>query len=541
MAGAVTAWNTRRVLSVSSGSLSPTARPCRRARPATTVAVLVAAALLATGCSTDDSPPQPPTPTPREVPTGAEDRDADTMLHAVAALDPCALLDEDVTTAHGWDPDLTRGQFTCEVPDEVEVTLYQALGTEARFWQDRIALGGAIAYRDSPALDWCTISLPISFTHVITFGQIARSEAQRDCDAVEDYAAAAAERLLADPTALRREDLRDAVVACDLLAEIVEEVPEGATLRPGTYYSTIGECGVWENPDEHGFQAVEPLVNLELHLGPPLSEWGAGGGWEDEERMTIAGTEVLVWGEDEQCTLRFDAWQASTGEVMGADLTAAPCDEAVAMAERAIPIFANGSGLDVTADAIVYAEGEPDSTGVGACIHAVSQQARECAPTVDAEIPDDPTDLVALGALDPNVVCAAATPAVRDLLGDDLQPVTILRTQDVLDTAPPVTICEFVRVDHALTVRVRTAPEDLGYGDDGTVADHPAMDIDGNADTQLITQVALGDGTEPGLIEVEMLVTPDRSQGLYDVSPIDRTPLESFDELVERLAVDLLG
>lgn len=447
-----------------------THQPSRRARA---LVIATCVGLLVAGCSSSETPdPGPQAPTPREVPTGAPDRDPDTMMHAVAALDPCALLDDDVTTAHGWETDLSRGQFTCEVPDEVEVTLYQPLGSDARFWQEPIVLGGALAYRDSPALDWCTISVPVSFTHVITFEQVARVDSERDCGAVEDYATAAAARLLADPTAFRRDDLRDAVVACDVLADIVGEIPDGTTLPPGTYFSTLGECGVWEDPDESGFQAVEPLTNLELRLGPPLSEWGAAGGWEDEERRTIAGTEVLVWGDDERCTLRFDAWPASTGEVMGADVTAAPCDEAVAMAERAIPLLANASGVDVMADAIVYADGQPDGAAVGACEHASAQAARECAPAVEVDVPDDPAELVALGAVDPNVVCSAAATVVHDLLADDLQPVTVLSTQNTPGAGASLA-CEHVRADHALTVRVATAVEPLGYGDETTVAGHP--------------------------------------------------------------------
>lgn len=69
----------------------------------------------------------------------------------------------------------------------------------------------------------------------------------------------------------------------------------------------------------------------------------------------------------------------------------------------------------------------------------------------------------------------------------------------------------------------------------------PAVRIDGSSDEELIAEVALGDGTEPGLVRVSMLVTPERSQGLYQGVPIDRRPLESFDALVERLATEMLG
>jgi hypothetical protein len=180
-------------------------------------------------------------------------------------------------------------------------------------------------------------------------------------------------------------------------------------------------------------------------------------------------------------------------------------------------------------------------------VHTFNQAGRECAPAEDAEIPTDAATLVALGAVDPDVVCAAAAPAIADLFGE-MSPVTVLSAQGgMFDTSTPALSCEFVRPDQTLAINVRTALETLGSGDESTVAGHPAVAPSSVLDEHTATiRIGIGDaeaddGTaEPGLLEVRILALPDRTQGNWQGAEIDEAPLEQIDALAERLATDLL-
>lgn len=520
----------------------------------------VLAAMLLAGCS-DTGLPEQSDPPERPATQTWPDRDAGEIRTNAAAIDPCALLDPEVSAAAGNTAEPRRELFHCTDASDVRASVYRTLGQGSRFWQDRITIGGAVAYRSSPMLDWCSIELPIDFTRSIGFEQQPNADNDYDCSGPEAYAEVAAQKLLEDPRAFdRAAGESDGIVACDVLEQVVGEAPDGLTFEPRTA-STEGldGCGLWEAPNQ-GFRPVDPQASLRLIYRKPLEEFSSSGGWEDNEIRQVGDVETLVFqggGPEEPCHLFFDARPSlqSEGEVIGAEVYAATCAEAESLIETLAPALADADPATADGAPLLYAAGEPDGPAQGVCADVVDAVGRGCLPANAAvEAPDDAAELIARGELEPDVLCAAAGDLVRERVDADLQAVTVKRSGEQL-------ACEFVTTRHSTVVSIWSSAEPLGTAEvTHQVAGHQAsadqpIDVSTIKDAEeasLIEEaqaaetyrevlVALGDPDEPGTLGIGVRVMPDRALGNFTGAEIDRQPYEDFDAIAAELVTALLG
>lgn len=525
--------------------------------PAALATVLSAVVLAA--CSDGSLPvPEPPE---RPAAETWPDRDEGEIRTNAAAIDPCALLAPEVSAAAGNTAESRRELFHCTDESDVRAAVYRGLGQGSRFWQDRISIGGAVAYRSSPMLDWCSIELPINFTHSIGFEQQPSADVDYDCSGPEAYAKVAAELLLEDPQIFdRAAGESDGIVACDVFEHVVGEAPEGHSFQARTA-STEGldACGLWEAPDQ-GFRPVDPEASLRLIYRTPLEEFSSSGGWEDNEIRQVGDTDALVFqyeSPEEPCHLFFDARPSvqSEGEVIGAEVYAATCTEAESLIEELVPALAGATPVTSNGAPVLFAEDEPDGPAQGVCADVLDAVGRGCLPAnPDVEEPADAAELIARGAVEPDVLCAAAGDHVRDLVSADLEAATVALSGDRL-------ACEFVTPRHSAIVSVWSTAEPLGAAAvTHEVAGHQAsaeqpIDIDTIEDAEEAAQleelqagetyrevlVALGDPDEPGVLGIGVRVMPDRALGHFSEAEIDRRPYDEFDDIAAELVTALLG
>lgn len=177
-------------------------------------AVAALGALILSGCAPTEpsAGPSPSASSPSASPRGA-DRSADEVRAASAAIDPCALLDGDVASqVDRPSAPPAAGLFTCTIENSVLVSVFVPFTEDDRAEQEKTVIGGAVAYRTDAARQSCDIALPTSPDTAIVFDQHEYG-APYDCTETEAFAAAAAETLLDDPSALRRPDGGDGVIA----------------------------------------------------------------------------------------------------------------------------------------------------------------------------------------------------------------------------------------------------------------------------------------------------------------------------------------
>ncbi len=540
-------------------------RPSSRA----TLALLGVVGLLCSACSllpggSEGDAPEPLTPlapVAREVPEAPADRDDAEVQRALAVLDPCALLSPTAARKVGDDPGarMAHGPHSCVAGYGVRVTLHVGYDEWDRFDEERLALGGAVAYRNSPLLGNCKIYLPVSFTHAIEFGAPDTSR----CRKPRAYAAAAARRLLGDPESLLRPAGPNRLAPCDLFAEAVAPVPDDQQLVTGWRDDqSLDECALWDLPDaeETGGLAINPVaarVHLELNLAPALDDWAGDGGYT-RTFDTLAGERVQIQDEDGKgCWVHFDAWPAdlpsSYGQTVQARVFGGRCERMQRVAAGLIRALRDGDAepRPVDAEGLIYAADESDTPATGACQDVAGQADAECAPALDVGVPDDPRELLRRGEADPNVMCAAALGAVRERFGDDMRAATVLRsTATILDEdAPQVAECVFVEPSHALRVGVTASTESLGSlyldGAELRIGGHAARrgehgGLSEPKDSEVIA-VALDGADEPGHLKVTVSVSPDREHGFWQSAPVDRKPLKSVEPFVTDLVEGLLG
>ncbi|WP_309131094.1 hypothetical protein [Brevibacterium sp.] len=516
-------------------------------------AVLVACGLF-TGCTTTV---EPLPPVARDVPSPAADRDAAEVRSALAALDPCALLDPETSEDLGIeDSDKHRELFSCVVRDHVRVEVYAELGQHQRFWEDEITLAGIKAYRDSEKTGQCGISVPVDHEHAIVFSQ--DTDQGYDCAAPEAFATQAFETMSADPAALERED-DDGIVACDVFAPLIGTPPKDTVIeaREGIG-AALHRCGVWKE-NSSGFVPVYPVQGLVFRYSPPLETLRADGQWDDYPLLTIDGTEVLLFSsdpddkkdDDGQCRLLWDAKTASAlsdGDVIRAEVEAATCKDAISLAEEAVPAVKAAKPAKTSGPVSLYTAAENDGPAVGACADVLAQAERLCAPASDSvEVPNSPAEVVMESEADPNVLCAAAHASVQDIFATKLAGVTALREPTA--QKDDETVCEFVEPRHSLVVRLQASTDTLDSVVSASSAQ--ATEISGHAaiigeartegwNTSRRAQIALGEASEPGYLDIEVFARPDRKQGIWQGVKVDASALDKLEELSAALTDELL-
>ncbi|GAB3452200.1 hypothetical protein GCM10027436_51560 [Actinophytocola sediminis] len=98
-----------------------------------------------------------------------------------------------------------------------------------------------------------------------------------------------------------------------------------------------------------------------------------------------------------------------------------------------------------------YESDEPDQPLAGACVDYPFET--ECRPGAEADVPDDPQDVLPAAAADPGVACTLAGQALRTRVDANLVPV-------ISGPAGEQAQCSFVEPDHTVLVDIVVAPND---------------------------------------------------------------------------------
>ncbi|WP_162599865.1 hypothetical protein [Nocardioides solisilvae] len=535
-----------------------------RRRPAWIPALL----LLLGGCSLlgDDpgesaAPPSPVTPAAVTSP----DRDRDVVSRRLAALDPCVLAQAGApegATTRATSPTVC----TLRLPTthaNVRVEIGAGLSQQTRFHRSRQALGGAVAYAESPVLETCGWYLPVDqgrAIHVWTYDD--------GCAATRRVARGVAELLMATPERALADPSPALVPPCEWLRaghgeptgdEVVVDYLFGPSAAPG-------ECSV-RRPS--GGIPVDTLVlGVALDHGHRqyLVEPGRGA-----RAVAVAGRPAALTTSAGDCDLQVAAAPLTVGpsahdDVLRLRVVAQTCPEARRAATRMLeavdarepaapdfsdpPLLYPADGPD-PAEA-TSARADSDVAAVGACAHVSDATERECAPATGAEVPEDPADLLLAAQADAEVLCAALLPQVREHFGDDVVAGTgvlsrATAAQQVAgEDAPQEPACYFGEPEHALhltaTASWRSLDESTVGEAEQEVAGHTAVttsSTDPESPSRSWT-VALGDPAEPGVLSLHVQVTQDRSQGLWQGVPVDGSLMEPAEAFVEDAVRDLL-
>ncbi|MFK4731551.1 hypothetical protein ROT00_17815 [Agromyces mediolanus] len=514
---------------------------------------LLAVGLLA-GCTSGVAPSPP---VEREAPPLNEDRPSDEVRRALAAVDPCALLeiDRDDAAFAGVEAVPRGGLFDCELPELARVELLVDFGADDRFWSERTSVGGSpvgaiTAYRQRDPAEGCSVLLPVDFEHAIRFRQL-RAPGD-DCTLADSFASRAAVALRSDPRSLAREG-DDGLVACDALAAVAggSAAPAGAELRPlAGRFDSLARCGLWDAPDAEPLTG--PLVGFTLDYFAPFEEWARSGARAELEVVSLGGVPALVQpGADGGCTLSWDARPASdpghAGLVLRAELSAERCDDAERLAAELAPQLASQAPADPGPEQLLYAKGEEQDTAASAgCADALDPVARECAPMREGvPVPANPTEVLVRGEADPDALCAAAQGPLSTVMGQFRAPL-VVRQDAVREDAPFV--CEFVEPGHSLVVQLRASTDALA--ERPSAARGEAVELGGHAaelgeiegaltEYRRTARIALASPSEPGYLEVVLVVRPVREDGVDGEA--DRERIAQLEPVAAKLAESLLG
>lgn len=333
------------------------------------------------------------------------------------------------------------------------------------------------------------------------------------------------------------------------------KLPPNRVLRSGTDWLTgIDRCGVWQGSGPklalsgQQLQPVAPEAYLSLEYTESARDHFADGYLGAFERLR--GTEVFVDGAP-RCQVSWEAWaadlpDAEPGDVALATVEAKNCRRAKRITTRVMAAMERPPPTYQPIRQLPYRPDQPDSGAPGACAELTEQAARECAPYVDADLPDDPVELIRHVEADTNVGCAATWDAVRETYGDTLQPVTATGVGPVVldedDEPLPVRDCVFVEPTHQLVVAVRFSSEPLARETGDEIAGHPAAAEEESSGpiTQQQRWVALDRADERGHLWLSVTVQPHRRTGMYSNSPVDEAPLDEVDSLAAQIVAERL-
>lgn len=509
-----------------------------------------AAALLATvlvtgvlgACSSDDPEArqlQRLPPVERDVETNP-DRDAEAVLAAVTSVDPCLLLTDEAAVEVGDHPTTRRRQdpFSCRI-GTVRTTVAEVVtgfGERARYHLGRHDAAGAVSYRGSTTRRDCAVHLPVSHDVALEL----RSW-ERPCADTITYAEAAAEVLQRRPGSVARGvDAPPPFSACELLSAVATEQS-----RLGSINGTLSGCSL-----SAGGSVTSTEARLILDHGTSTAARPGA--------HQVGGTTVTTDEVEGQCWLRWDLPGArdANGRVPTARLVTDTCTEARDLLAKVEPA-ARRPRPDAAPDGLLYpwSAAVDDVPSVGACVDVLDAVALECTPANPADVPADPEDLLEWAEADPDVLCTAAAPIVREHLGDELRAATSLAaprslrtpSSQVDATTEPATQCVFGEPTHAVHVTVRAStsqPYLTEHSEHVDLAGHPAVVAEARDPEGVVPFVrhAIGLGLDrPGGLRVEVQATPTREEGNWQGIAVDTTPVDEAEALAADLARTLLG
>lgn len=495
------------------------------------LAVAASAALLLSACSGNEEEPLTQLPKVERSAEANPDRDAHVVADKAAAVDPCALLraaDSAKSGAPRTSTSADRPHSCWTVGGSAKADVWSRVSEADRFSMARLELSSAVAYRERSEDGRCLIHLPVSHNYAISFSGTAK------CAVVTAHAKAAARLLRDHPEQATRPVGLQRVSACQMIKR-AGGTPQ--TYTGGSHYSRLDEC-----LDESSATTL-------------ILEYDDGELYDYQTPHDVAGTEVRVQEsrDGDRCFLHWTLGEADvsvseTNDKHAVWAIAKNCKKGLEFAEKVIRTASAVKSPRRDPVGLLYSTDEPDTSAVGACADVV-EGTEQCLAAEEAQVPDDPRERIMEAEADPNVLCAAATTAVREQFGDSLSAVTVPASSLALigpedGTGPGPTECVFGQPDHAVEISVRVSTGTPGGTKDGSVGGRAAR-IDERGDSRLWV-IARGSLQDPGFVAVEVRVRhprgtqPPRWTGQFpEGSPVTE-PLEKSEALVEALADDIL-
>ena len=461
-----------------------------------------------------------------------EDRDSDAVQAALGSIDPCALIDPSGVGVEYFSTGSkvrALSPHTCEVSKgevRVRVKIGVAFSFEDRYNAGLESLGDARAYvvPGGDSLGLCQVALPVDHTQAIMVsGSYASADNRDACDNAKDFARAAAKRLK-EPDAVAQRQSPAKQTACDILRPAVE-LDDGSELRSGQdpEYG-VDECGVWEKVEEGELQPAAPDIGLTVQYRDSIPDYYTKAG-RVRGRQLHASHCDMSWNE------RKAVGTGASGKAVF-KVTAPSCKKAKSLVGDVADVIDNGGVSEPSEPQrpVLYAADEPDAPAAGACIDVMDADENECQPYAETEAPADGEETIEAATDDPNVNCAIATEAVEEHFGSHLRPVTAVHGIGQLDT--PARLCGFVEESHALQVWIGVSKDSMPESATSEIDGRPAHDETTTSEGERTMSVALDDEGESGYLYAEVIVNPDREDGNFDESPVDKAPLDNLDEVV---------
>lgn len=441
--------------------------------------VVMIVALVIGGCSRSTGE-QEPTPGQMDATSsealvqGPADRDPAAVAGSLLLLDPCKLIVKSIAADVDFPAILGRvptaphacaGAQDVLMADSVTITLGTSHTHADRYSAAPITVAGAKAYRMWWGSGRCSVDIPVSFERSIHVEVKRATGARGDaCPAAKAFATAAVRRLArpskvsvdASASPLARWD------GCALLSTAL-----GADVREWQLAldSGHGADGCVATP-----QASDGAGDVSLALSNGVDPTTENIG--SNKRVSDATVSVEEMSE---CFVRYSPGRSKVEVEQFAativELRAPTCEQAEHLTvgvQEALAV--DPPELGRLNGPLTYGPDEPDSAVPGACVDFADTG---CQPYQQVKPPAG-ADVLNAVAANPDALCAVAVGPVREILGEEFQPVTYGE------------FCAFVEPTHRLTVFLSALPDEAPanyganpelYEDRQTidVAGHPAV------------------------------------------------------------------
>jgi hypothetical protein len=438
----------------------------------------VLAGLVLTSCTTAiDGTPVPagisgeqPAGEPPKTPR-PPDRDAQAVTVALRQLDACAVLDLDAAKAAG-NPKaalLPMGPHACMLTPTptytpathgVEVTVGDGANQLFRDLGAPVTLRGAKAYeyRDYSTSKRCELLVPVSFTRAVTFAYDSYDDIDT-CRVLRSVAEASVAKLQ-NPDAITVDPARRPGAAwdgCFLLAQALGDEASNYSYKPGGVRDPFSGCETTKKTDNNAKPdfAQTPVLELAYDQVPA----------PPKQSRQIGGKVAEVSNYSNSCALSWNQADSQTGNqwfaALVVKLTAATCDTAAQLAEKAMQLFGQAPSDTSAAPQrpLLYKPDENDNPGPGACADFGPLGAGpDCEPYHDVSVPHGTDTIMAAANGNRHIQCAVFTDAVKSLFGPSFNALTWGEH------------CFFVEPTHTLQITVNVNPDDPP-SDYGTKAD----------------------------------------------------------------------
>lgn len=445
-----------------------------------TIAALIACMVI-TGCTTTvagqprpaevsadhpgGEPPKTPPPT---------DRDPQAVTVALRQLDACAVIDLNAAKAGGT-PEaslLPIGPHACMLaptasysPGDhgVEVRIGDGSNDFFQYNGKPVTVGGAKAYeyRDySDISRRCDLYLPVSFTRALTFKYDVFTRDNIDACQVVRQVANASVAKLQNPDALTVDTAKRPFSAwdgCFFLATLLGQDAENYTYKPDGVRDPFSGCKTTQKKTEASQskldQSTTPALEIAYDQVPTAPKQGRQIGGKLADVSSYSGSCKLTWNQADSAT--GNKWYAA----LVVKLTAATCDSAAQLAEKAVQLAASAPS-DASAQPqrpLLYKPEEKDSAAVGSCVDFGADPGHaNCEPYHEVSVPQGTDKIMAAAAKNRNMECAVFADAVKAQFGPDFKALTWGEH------------CFFVEPTHTLQLRVNVdpkyVPSDYGKG-----------------------------------------------------------------------------